>query len=96
MTALPDNVAVSQLFKLKQMIYFVALALRDLIVHRWYSCADACPVLRHRSGSRAFKVIAILLSRADLPAERVDAAEAQLVRMQPVPWLCLLLKPKMR
>lgn len=44
----------------------------------------------------AFKVIAILLSRADLPAERVDAAEAQLVRMQPVPWLCLLLKPKMR
>jgi len=44
----------------------------------------------------AFKVIAILLSRADLPAEQVDAAEAQLVRMQAVPWLCLLLKLDVR
>ncbi len=46
--------------------------------------------------AEAFKVIAILLSHADLPAEQVDAAEAQLVRMQAVPWLCLLLKPDMR
>ena len=34
--------------------------------------------------AEAFKVIAILLSHADLPAERVNAAEAQLVRMQSV------------
>ena len=46
-------------------------------------------VLALCSGTKAFKVIAILLSRADLPAE-------QLVRMQAVPWLCLLLKPDMR
>jgi len=46
--------------------------------------------------AEAVKVIAILLSRADLPAEQVDAAEAQLVRMQAVPRLCLLFKLDMR
>ena len=46
--------------------------------------------------AEAFKVIAILLSPADLPAEQVNAAEAQLVRMQAVPRLCCLLKADMR
>lgn len=31
-----------------------------------------------------------------MPAEQVDAAEAQLVHVQAVPWLCLLLKLDVR
>ena len=46
--------------------------------------------------TEAFGVIAVLLSPADLPAEQVDAAEAQLVRMQAVLRLCSLLKPETR
>ena len=57
-------------------------------------------VLALSSGTKvaaeAFGVIAVLLSHADLPAEQVDAAEAQLVRMQAVPRLCGLLKADMR